>query len=145
LSIDERLLALVAANREGVLATIKKDGRPQLSNVLYLWDAETTTARISTTADRAKARNLRRDPRGSLYVAGDHFWAYAVAEGVVTIAGPSVEPGDEAGQQLLAVHSVFNADLDEEAFFQEMVEAHRLVVKLRVSHTYGVVLDRPPR
>jgi PPOX class probable F420-dependent enzyme len=144
LTVEERLLALVVANREGVLATIKKDGRPQLSNVLYVWDAETTTARISTTADRAKARNLRRDPRASLYVAGDHFWAYAVAEGLVTIAGPSIEPGDEAGRQLLAVHSAFYPDLDEEGFFQEMVEAHRLVVKLSVNHTYGIVLDRPP-
>jgi PPOX class probable F420-dependent enzyme len=141
---DGELLALIAGRREGVLATIKKDGRPQLSNVLYVWDAETQTARISTTADRAKARNLARDPRASLYVPGEHFWAFAVAEGAVSIVGPSVTPGDEAGKELLTVHSVFYSELDEHDFFQEMVDNRRLVVRLRVAHTYGLVLARPP-
>jgi PPOX class probable F420-dependent enzyme len=79
--LDDRLLGLIAENREGVLATIAADGRPQLSNVLYTWDAGERIARISTTADRAKARNLERDPRAALHVSGDHFWQYAVAEG----------------------------------------------------------------
>jgi PPOX class probable F420-dependent enzyme len=60
--LDEKLLGLVAGTRQGVLATIAADGRPQLSNVLYVWDAGQRVARISTTADRVKARNLRRDP-----------------------------------------------------------------------------------
>lgn len=49
MTIDEKLLELVAAQREGVLVTIRKSGRPQLTNVLYTWDPEPRTARISTT------------------------------------------------------------------------------------------------
>jgi PPOX class probable F420-dependent enzyme len=88
-----------------VLATIAADGRPQLSNVLCAWDARERVARISTTADRVKARNLRRDPRAALHVTGRHFWPYAVGEGPATLSGIAAEPGDEASRELLAVHS----------------------------------------
>jgi PPOX class probable F420-dependent enzyme len=81
-----------------VLATIKRDGRPQLSNVLYTPDDDTCIVRISTTADRVKARNLARDPRGTLHVVGEDFWHYAVAEGTVTLSATSTAPADEAGQ-----------------------------------------------
>jgi PPOX class probable F420-dependent enzyme len=142
--MNDSHLAVIAAQREAVLATIKRDGRPQLSNVLYVWDADERTVRISTTADRAKAVNLRRDPRASLYVGGSHFWTYVVAEADAEIIGPTTEPGDEAGRELLAVHSAFYGDLDEEQFFQEMVDNQRLVVRLRVERTYGLVMDAPP-
>jgi PPOX class probable F420-dependent enzyme len=144
MTIDEKLLELVAAQREGVLATIRKSGRPQLTNVLYTWDPEPRTARISTTADRAKARNLNRDPRASLYVPGVHFWAYAVADGDAELSGPTTTPGDDPGRELLQVHSAFYGIHDEDEFFRQMVESKRLVIRLRISHTYGVVLDKPP-
>jgi hypothetical protein len=35
---DDKLLGMIAGHRQGVLATIATDGRPQLSNVLYVWD-----------------------------------------------------------------------------------------------------------
>ncbi len=35
---DDKLLALLSGNSLGVLATIKGDGRPQLSNVSYYFD-----------------------------------------------------------------------------------------------------------
>ena len=41
-----------------MLATIKRDGRPQLSNVGYSYDPEPQLFRVSVTADRAKTRNL---------------------------------------------------------------------------------------
>jgi PPOX class probable F420-dependent enzyme len=142
--MNSELLEFIGAHREGVLTTIKKDGRPQLSNVLYVWDADQRAAMISTTADRAKARNLMRDPRASLYVPGEHFWAFVVAEGDVSIIGPTTEPGDEAGQELLRVHSAFYGELDESEFFQQMVDNQRLVVRLAVNHTYGLLMQQPP-
>ena len=35
---DDKLLAVISDNSLGVLATIKRDGRPQLSNVSYHFD-----------------------------------------------------------------------------------------------------------
>jgi PPOX class probable F420-dependent enzyme len=82
----EALWDLVFNQREAILATLKRDGRPQLSNVLYVVDPDSRTVRISTTSERAKARNLGRDPRAALHVSGDNFWSYAVAEGQATLS-----------------------------------------------------------
>ncbi|HEY1515186.1 MAG TPA: pyridoxamine 5'-phosphate oxidase family protein [Solirubrobacteraceae bacterium] len=73
MAIDQRLLEIAAEHHQGVFATTGKNGRPQLSNVLDVWDPEHHTARISNTANRVKARNLRREPRASLHVAGSYL------------------------------------------------------------------------
>jgi PPOX class probable F420-dependent enzyme len=72
--------AFVARHHRGVLATLKRDGRPQLSNIVYAVDDD-GRIKVSTTRDRAKARNLRRDPRVSLAVQGDTWQEYLVVEG----------------------------------------------------------------
>jgi len=130
---------LVASGREGVLGTVKRGGLPQLSNVLYLPEPGGRTVRISTTADRLKARVLARDPRAVLHVTGDSFWAYAVAEGRATLTPAAVDPGDEACRELLEVHSAFYGSQDEDAFFAEMITRRRLVIRLDLEHVYGVI------
>ena len=81
---DDKLLAVIADNSLGVLATLKRDGRPQLSNVSYYFDARNVAIQVSITEPRAKTRNLRRDPRATLLVSSDDGWSYAVAEGTAT-------------------------------------------------------------
>jgi PPOX class probable F420-dependent enzyme len=143
-SPDDKLLGLIEGSRQGVLATIAADGRPQLSNVLYVWDAVERIARISTTADRVKARNLRRDPRAALHVSGDHFWQYAVADGAVTLSGVAAEPGDEACRELLATHGAFYGDLNEDDFYPQMIAARRIIIRLHAGRVYGVAMASPP-
>ncbi len=142
---EAALLKLIANRRHGVLAAVTKAGYPHLTNVLYAWDGAERLARVSTTADRVKGRILTRDPRAALYVVGDHHWAYAVAECDAELSAVASEPGDAACRELLEVHNaVGGGQEDEEAFFARMVEARRLVVRLRVRRAYGLVLDRPP-
>lgn len=141
---EQQLLQLISERQEGILAAVTRNGYPHLTNVLYLWDAEERTARVSTTADRVKGRILTRDPRAALHVAGDHFWSYAVAECDAELCAVAVTPGDDACRELLRVHSAFYGELDETAFFTQMIEARRLVVRLRVRRLYGVLLDTPP-
>ena len=57
---DDKLLAVISGNSLGVLATIKQDGRPQLSNVAYYFDPLNLAIQASITEPRAKTRNLRR-------------------------------------------------------------------------------------
>jgi hypothetical protein len=109
-----------------------------------VWDAAERTARVSTTADRVKGRILRRDPRAALHVSGSHFWSYAVAECDADVSEVATTPGDETCQELLDVHSAFVEVVDEPTFFAQMVDARRLVVRLRVRRLYGVLLDKPP-
>jgi PPOX class probable F420-dependent enzyme len=141
---EQPLLDLIAARHEGVLAAVTRNGYPHLTNVLYIWDADERTARVSTTADRVKGRILTRDPRAALHVAGDHFWSYAVAECDAEVSAIATTAGDDACRELVRVHAAFYGQLDETAFFTQMIEARRLVVRLHVRRLYGVLLDTPP-
>jgi PPOX class probable F420-dependent enzyme len=135
----EQLWQLVADRAQGVLATINKDGSPQLSNVLYVPDPTERLVRISTTADRIKARNVRRDPRAVLYVAGDDFWHYAIAHGTATSSRVAAAAGDAATDELFAVHSAFYGELDRDVFDKEMIANRRLVITLRVDRLNGLM------
>jgi PPOX class probable F420-dependent enzyme len=138
MAADADLWALVKDGREAVLATISRDGRPQLSNVLYVVDPAGLTVRISTTSDRVKATNLARDPRAALHVTGPDFWHYTVAEGTAALSPVAAAPGDDATEELFAVHSAFYGTLDRPAFDTEMIDNRRLVIRLAVSHLYGL-------
>jgi PPOX class probable F420-dependent enzyme len=73
-----------------VLATLKRDGRPQLSKVAYFLDDD-GRCKISVTQTRAKTHNLRRDPRATLMAMSDQWYSYVVVEGIAEfIEGPGV-------------------------------------------------------
>ncbi|NUW30658.1 PPOX class F420-dependent oxidoreductase [Nonomuraea sp. SMC257] len=137
---DEELSKLIAGQRFGALATIRGNGLPHLSTVLYSWDPDRRVARISTIADRLKVRQLQRDPRGSLYVTSDDFWSFAVAECVAELSPVSAEPGDEVGRELLAMAGGIADPAREEAFLRQMVADRRMVIRLRASRLYGTAL-----
>jgi PPOX class probable F420-dependent enzyme len=66
------------------VATVQPDGSPQLSIVWAVRDGEDVL--FSTTVDRRKARNLRRDPRVTLLVTPDgNPYAYAEIRGTAEI------------------------------------------------------------
>jgi PPOX class probable F420-dependent enzyme len=141
---DPRMLSHVASRREGILAAVTRDGYPHLTNILYLWDPASQVARVSTTADRVKGRILARNPRAALHVPGEHFWSFVVAECDAVCSEVATTPGDDACRELLMVHSGFFGPQDESAFFAQMLQAHRLVVRLHIRRLYGVLLDQPP-
>lgn len=140
----QRLLDLIANGRQGVLAAVTRAGYPHVTNVLYVWNGQERTARVSTTADRVKGRILRRDRRAALHVSGPHFWSYAVAECDAETSDVATTPGDEATRELLEVHSAFYDEQDEDAVSRRLIDERRLVVRLRVRRLYGVVLENPP-
>ncbi|MFG2431208.1 PPOX class F420-dependent oxidoreductase [Streptomyces sp. NPDC048590] len=135
-------LSLLADHSRGALVTLKKDGRPQLSNVDFAYDAESRTIRFSTTAGRAKVANLRRDPRVSLHVTSGSGAAYAVYEGEATLSDVAAEPHDAAVEELVDVYRAVQGEHpDWDEYRQAMVTDQRLVVRFRVDHTYGWVPD----
>jgi PPOX class probable F420-dependent enzyme len=135
---DPRLLAFVADNRWGVLATLRQDGRPQLSNVGYAWDADAGLARISVTADRAKTRNLGRDPRASLHVTSRDFWTWVVVEGTAELTPVAGDPADDTVEELVGYYRAINGEHpDWDDYRAAMVRDRRLVVRLPVAHAYG--------
>lgn len=137
---DPRLLDLVAAHSRGVLTTIKRDGRPQLSNVVYDWDPGTLTARVSVTADRAKTRNAARDPRVSLHVSAADFWSYAVVEGDADLSAVAADPHDPAVDELIDVYrrATGTEHPDWDDFRRAMVAERRQVLRLHTRRVYGM-------
>lgn len=136
---DDKLLAVIAGNKLGVLATIKRDGRPQLSNVTYHFDARNLVVEVSITEPRAKTRNLRRDPRASILVSSDDGWSYAVAEGNAILTPPAAEPHDDTVESLIALYrNVAGEHPDWDDYRRAMVTDRRVLLKLPISHLYGM-------
>ena len=138
-AFDDRLLALISGNSLGVLATIKRDGRPQLSNVSYWFDARATAIEVSITEPRAKTRNLRRDPRASILVDSDDGWAYAVAEGIAELSPPAAAPDDDTVEALIALYrNIAGEHPDWDDYRRAMVTDRRVLLRLPITHVYGM-------
>jgi PPOX class probable F420-dependent enzyme len=139
LTIDA-LWNLIGRERSGVLATIKRDGRPQLSNISYRWDAELKIARTAAATFRSKSRNLARDPRASLHVTNSDFSLWVVAEGIVELSPPSSNLGDDIARELFEI-----AGVDVDNVTSEELAAHaarypivdRQVIRIHVNRIYG--------
>ncbi|WP_409428683.1 PPOX class F420-dependent oxidoreductase [Mycobacterium sp. SMC-11] len=136
---DDKLLAVISGNSLGVLATLKKDGRPQLSNVQYYFDPRSLVVQVSVTEPRAKTRNLRRDPRASLLVDSDDGWSYAVAEGDAKLTPPAAAPDDDTVEALIALYrNIAGEHPDWDEYRQAMVTDRRVLLTLPIHHLYGM-------
>jgi PPOX class probable F420-dependent enzyme len=129
---------LLFSQHVGVLATLKRDGRPQLSTVNFTADPATSVIRCSITNDRAKTRNLRRDPRVSLHVSRPDMGAYVVAEGIADLSQVAADPHDAAVDELVEVYRVIRGEHPNwDEFRAAMVAEQRLVLRIPVERSYG--------
>ncbi|HZU67516.1 MAG TPA: PPOX class F420-dependent oxidoreductase [Ktedonobacteraceae bacterium] len=76
---DEKIQQLLSKSNNAIVAVNRPEGGPQLTPVWYAWDG--TTFYFSTTKDRAKYPNIRRDPNISLIVDDFDMHKYVVAYG----------------------------------------------------------------
>ena len=135
-------LEAARANRESVLVTIRRNGRPQLSNVLHAV-GEDGLIRVSTTADRAKFTNLQREPWAALHLNGKNHWSYAVIEGDVTLSDVAAEPHDAAVEELVGLYRLLAGEHDDwDDYRAAMVSEQRVVVRINPTRAYGL-LRRP--
>jgi PPOX class probable F420-dependent enzyme len=75
----------IRTNHRAVLATMRRDGTPQLSPVTCAVD-DNGAVIVSTRETAAKTKNARRDPRAWLCVFTDGFFGQFVqVEGEVTV------------------------------------------------------------
>ncbi|MEV5343577.1 PPOX class F420-dependent oxidoreductase [Streptomyces sp. NPDC052676] len=136
---QDALLTLFSEGHDGVLVTLKRDGRPQLSNVNHAYDPDERILRVSLTDDRAKTRNLRRDPRASYHVTTADRWAYAVAEGTADLTPVARDPHDETVEELIRLYRAVRGEHpDWDDYRAAMVRDRRLVLRLRVERVYGI-------
>jgi PPOX class probable F420-dependent enzyme len=135
-SFDPR--ALLAESKLGVLATIKADGRPQLSPVTPVYDREADVIYVSITEGRAKTTNLRRDPRAALEVTSADGWSWATAEGTVTLTGPGTDPDGPEVDALVNYYRLAAGEHPDWAEYRSvMVSDRRVLFAMHVEHVYG--------
>jgi PPOX class probable F420-dependent enzyme len=129
---------LLAESRLGVLATIKSNGLPQLSPITPFYDRDAGVIYVSMTEGRAKTANLRRDPRAALAVTSPDGWAWATAEGRVTLTGPGTDPRSAEVEALVDYYrraAGEHPDWDE--YRSVMVADRRVLMALTVEKVYG--------
>lgn len=129
---------LIVESRLGVLATIKANGLPQLSPVTPFYDRDAGVIYVSMTEGRAKTVNLRRDPRAALEVTSADGWAWATAEGTVTLTGPGTDPnGPEVDALVDYYRSAAGEHPDWDEYRAVMVSDRRVLMALTVDRVYG--------
>lgn len=129
-------LGFARDRRRGVLSTLKADGRPQLSNIMY--DTSRDQIRISVTADRAKTHNAERDPRVSLHVTSEDFWSYVVIEADAALTPVAATPDDPTVDELVEMYRAMAGEHDDwDDYRAAMVRDRRLVLRLIPTHAYG--------
>ena len=133
--------ALLAASRLGVLATIKADGRPQLSPVMPFYDRSAGVIYVSMRAGLAKTVNLRRDARAALEVTSADGRSWATAEGTATLTGPG---GDADGPEVQALVDYYRLAAGEHPDWDEyrsaMVADRRVLMTMTVDHVVGAAI-----
>jgi PPOX class probable F420-dependent enzyme len=137
---DRALLDLAASRNLGVLATLRRNGRPQMSNVNHHFDADAMLVRVSVVDGRAKVSNLRRDPRASMLVSSADGWSYAVLDGTADLSPVAADPEDATVEELVEVYRLIRGEdhPDWDEYRDAMVNDRRLVLRLAVDHVYGM-------
>ena len=130
----ERARQFIRVRHDGILATIKRDGRPQLSNILYFVDDD-GQVKVSVTQTGAKTHNLRRDPRASLHVQGRDRYEYLVAEGTAHFI-----EGEGVAEALRHYYRKVRGEHPDWAEYDAaLIADQRLLLSISVERAYGQV------
>src|SRR3984893_8876416 len=129
---------LIAESRLGVLPSIKSNGLPRLSPLTPFYDEDAGVIYVSMTEGRAKTANLRRDPRASLEVTSSDGWAWATAEGSVTLTGPGTDPNGPEVEALVDYYrSAAGEHQDWDEYRAVMLSDRRVLMAMTVDRVYG--------
>ena len=126
-------------SRWSVLTTIRRNGRPQLSNVAHNV-GEDQLIRISITADRAKYHNLQREPWAALHVTRPDFFAYVVLEGSAELSPVAARPDDGTVDELVSYYRALSGEHEDwDAYRSAMVAERRVMVRFTPERAYGML------
>ena len=124
------------AHSRGVLTTLKRDGRPQLSNVVYGFFDD--RVHISVREHLAKTHNATRDPRVSFHVTNDSFGRYLVIDGTALVSAVTASPTDVTAELLVRTYrSIAGEHPDWDEYREAMIQQKRVVISFGTDHAYG--------
>ncbi len=124
----DELLEFIRPRHRLILGTIRQDGRVQLSPVTGGVDAEGRIV-VSSYPERAKSRNLRRDPRATVLFLSDDFgdeWVQVDGTGEVLDLPDALEPLCDYYRSISGEHP----DWDE--YREAMVRQGKVLLRITI-------------
>ena len=124
-------------HHNGALATFRRNGAVQMSVVTCGIYGDGVA--FTTTADRAKLRNLRRNPRCTILVGSDDWRNFVVLEGDARLVGVDTADADEYRETLRAVYraAAGREHPNWPEYDQAMRDDRRYAVIITPAHVYG--------
>ncbi|MFI7587178.1 PPOX class F420-dependent oxidoreductase [Spongisporangium articulatum] len=123
----------------GVLTTLRRNGLPQLSTIMYK-RGDDGVIRVSITADRAKYFNLQRNPWAALHVSSDDQWQYVVLEADVELTPVAEAPDDATVEELVRYYrEAVGEHPDWDDYRAAMVRDKRVIARLKPTRAYGAL------
>lgn len=133
-----RTLDWAAGRKHGVLITNRKDGRSQSSDVVYA--VIDGAIHVSLTADRAKTRNMQRDPRVVFHITDPGSWSYASIDATVDLTPVTTDATDATAEALVAVYRLVAGEHDDwDEFRAAMIDEQRLVARIVPNSVTGQI------
>ena len=137
--LPDNIREFISNNDKAVLSTFRRSGAAQLSIVVVGNYGD--GAAFTTTEDRAKLANLRRDPRCSLLVSQDSWWGFVVLEGTARVMAADNTDPEELKQAFREVYrSISGEHPDWDEYDRAMVEDRRAVVVVVPERIYGTAV-----
>lgn len=137
--LPDNIRDFISSNDKAVLSTFRRSGQAQLSIVVV--GAHEDGAAFTTTENRSKLLNLRRDPRCSLLVSQDSWWGFVVLEGAARILAADNTDPEELRQAFRDVYrSISGEHPDWDEYDRAMVEDRRAVVIVAPDQIYGTAV-----
>ena len=124
----DALLEFIRPRHHGILATTRRDGRPQLSPVTMGVDAAGRIV-VSTYPERAKSQNAARNQQASMCVLSDEFGGeWVQVDGLIEVIG---QP--EAIDALVEYYrSISGEHPDWDEYRAAMVEQGKVLLRLTI-------------
>jgi len=141
MGLSESELAFLADHHSAAMITVGTDGLAKVARVgVALVDGRLWS---SGTADRARTKRLRRDPRCTLYVHDPGFAFLALETTVTILDGPdapalSLTLFRRMQDKPTGPLSWFGGELDEDEFLERMSAEQRLIYEFEPHRTYGL-------
>jgi PPOX class probable F420-dependent enzyme len=130
--VDDKVHAFLERNHSAAVATIKADGTPHVARIGIGLIGDVVWS--SGTRNRVRTRNLRRDPRATLFVFDPRRWqSWMGIESHVRILD-----GPDAPEQNLRLYRALAGEPDDvEEYLAAMVLEERLIYEFTIDRTYG--------
>jgi len=140
--MDDKARAFLETNRSAAMITLRRGGMPHVARVaVALVDGKIWS---SGTQTRLRTKNLRRDPRSTLFVFGEGPGFLGLETVVTILDGPDVPELNLRLFQTMQPESRpgylawFGQEKSYAEFLRMMVEERRLIYEFDVRRAYGI-------